>query len=66
MTESLHESNIHSRKLYCTFFFSPETLALFSLLKEGNPSPDRKMIKLLTFDNFFSATTTFSLNVAVE
>ena len=52
MTESLHESNIHSRKLCCTFF-SPETLALFSLLKEGNPSPNRKMIKLLTFDNFF-------------
>ena len=51
MTESFF-TRINSRKLYCTFF-SPETLALFSLLKEGNPSPDRRMIKLLTFDNFF-------------
>ena len=35
------------------FFFSPEKLALLSLLKEVKPSPDRNMIKLETFDNLF-------------
>ena len=33
--------------------FSPEKLALLSLLKEVEPSPDCKMLKLLTFDNLF-------------
>ena len=33
--------------------FSPEKLALLSLVKEVTPSPDRRMIKLLTFDNLF-------------
>ena len=35
------------------FFFSPEKLALLSLLEEVKPCPDRKIIKLLTFDNLF-------------
>ena len=35
------------------YFFLPEKLALLSLLKEVKPSPDPKMIKLLTFDNLF-------------
>ena len=42
MTESFHENKFQKALLY--FFFPPETLALFSLLKEGNPSPDGKMI----------------------
>ena len=36
---------------------------------QGNPSPDRKMIKLLrllTFDKLSSVTMTFSLNPIVE
>ena len=49
--------NRYPAKLHRTF--DPlETLALLSLLKEVKPSPDRKIIKLLTFDNSSSATTT--------
>ena len=33
--------------------FSPEKLALLSLWKGVAPSPDYKMLKFLTFDNFF-------------
>ena len=33
--------------------FSLEKIALLSILKEVKPSLDRKMIKLLTFDNSF-------------
>ena len=33
------------------FLFSPEKLTRLILLKEVKPSPDKKMIKLLTFDN---------------
>ena len=40
--------NIYSRKRHCTFD-SPEKLGLLSL-----SSSDRKMIKLLTFDNSFA------------
>ena len=36
------------------YFYLPEKPALLSLLKEVKPSPDRKMLKLLTFDNLFS------------
>jgi len=36
------------------YFFSPEKLALLSLLKEVTTSPYCKMLKLLTFDNLFS------------
>ena len=36
------------------YFFSPDKLALLSLLKEVKASPDCKIIKLLTFDNLFS------------
>ena len=39
--------------VYIYIFFSPEKLALLSLLKEVKPSPDRNMIKLETFDNLF-------------
>ena len=35
------------------YFDLPEKPALLSLLKEVKPSPDRKMLKLLTFDNLF-------------
>ena len=35
------------------YFSSLEKLALLSILKEVKPSPDRKIIKLLTFDNSF-------------
>ena len=44
--------NRHPGKLHCTLF-SPEKLALLALLKEVQPSPGRKMIKLRTFDNLF-------------
>ena len=37
----LFSRNIHLRKLYCTCFLPV------------NPSPDHKVIKLLTFDNLF-------------
>ena len=33
------------------YFFSPEKLALLSILKEVETSPNCKMLKLLTFDN---------------
>ena len=35
------------------YHFPPEKLALLTLVKEATPSPDRKMIKLPTFDNLF-------------
>ena len=35
------------------YFFSPEKLALLSLVKEVEPSPDCKRLKLLTFGNLF-------------
>ena len=35
------------------YFFSLEKIALLSILKEVKPSLDRKMIKLLTFDDSF-------------
>ena len=39
---------------HCIYiFFSPEKLALLSLLEEVKPSPDRNMIKLQTFGNLF-------------
>ena len=34
--------------------FSPEKIALLSLLKVVEPSSDYKMLKRLTFDNLFS------------
>ena len=40
-------------KLHFTTFFTPEKLALISLLKEVKPSLEGKIIKLLTFDNLF-------------
>ena len=36
------------------YFFSPKKLVRLFILKEVKPSPDSKMIKPLTFDNFFS------------
>ena len=36
------------------YHFSLAKLALLPLVKEVTPSPDRKMIKLLTFDILFS------------
>ena len=44
--------NGHHGKL-CKYFFSLEKLALLSILKEVKPSPDHKMVKLLTFDISF-------------
>ena len=35
------------------YFFSPKKLVRLFILKEVKPSPDSKMIKLLTFDNLF-------------
>ena len=37
------------KALLYVFFFLPEKLARLFLLKNVKPSPDRKMIKLLTF-----------------
>ena len=39
-------------KTYIVLFL-PKELALLFLLKEVKPSPDHKMIKLLTFDTCF-------------
>ena len=38
-------------RFFLLFFFLLEKLAVLSLLKEVKPSPDRKMIKLLIFNN---------------
>ena len=35
------------------YYFSPKQLVQLFILKEVKPSPDRKMIKLLQFDNMF-------------
>ena len=35
------------------YIFSPKKLALLSSLEEVKPSPDRIMVKLVTFDNLF-------------
>ena len=35
------------------YHFLPEKLALLTLVEEATPSPDRKMIKLPTFDKLF-------------
>ena len=43
--------NSNPEKFYCTFLL--EKLERLFLLKEFEPSPDRRMIKLLTFDNLF-------------
>ena len=40
-------------KTFILLFVRQKGRALFFSLKEVNPSPDRKMIKLLTFDNLF-------------
>ena len=42
--------NRYPGRLHCTFDL-PEKLAQLSLLKELKPSTNRKMIKLLAFDN---------------
>ena len=36
-----------------TSLFSPKKFARLFILKKVKPSPDRKLIKLLTFDNLF-------------
>ena len=43
--------HIFSQNLHCAFLL--EELALWFLLTEVKPSPDHKMIKLLTFDTCF-------------
>ena len=47
-----YSENMDSRRA-SFYHFSLENLALLSLVKEVTPSPDRKLIKLLTFDNLF-------------
>ena len=46
--------------------FIKKTFVQLFMLKEVKPSPDSKMIKLLTLDDLFSAPTTFSLKLVVE
>ena len=47
--------------------FSPKKLVRLFILKEVKPSPDSKMIKLLTFDNLFlPLRRTFSPKLIVE
>ena len=48
-------------KLHLTFF-QPKKLVWLFILKEVKPSPDSKMIKLLTFDNLFSPLRHSRLN----
>ena len=40
-------------KLHFPFFFSPKKFVRLFILKQVQPFPDRKIIKLLTFDNLF-------------
>ena len=37
-----------------SFFFSSEQLTWLFLSKEVKPSPNHKMVKLLTFDNYYA------------
>ena len=46
-----------------TVIFSPKKLALLSLLKKIKPSPNRKMIKLLTYDNLFPQVGHFGRHI---
>ena len=48
----------HLEKHHFTFV-SPEMLAGLFLLKEAKPSPDRRLIKLLTFHNLFTSLRRF-------
>ena len=50
---------------FLLLFFHQE-LARLCLLKEVKPSPDRKVIKLPTFDILFPPATTFSLKLVVD
>ena len=45
LLKNRHSGNLHG------FFFPPEKLARIFLSKEVQPSPESKMIKLLTFEN---------------
>ena len=53
LDEGLSRKSRDTAECFVALFFSPEKLALLSLLEEVKPSPDRKIIKLLTFDNLF-------------
>ena len=48
----LSEKLIETPEFFIELFL-PEKLALLSILKEVEPSPNCKMLKLLTFDNLF-------------
>ena len=48
----IQKTNRHPSKLYCIFFTRKVSTVIF-LLKEVKPSPERQMIKLITFDNLF-------------
>ena len=52
------QKNRYPGKRHCSLFFLPEKLSRRFLLKEVKPSPDRKIIKLITFYSLVSATTT--------
>ena len=52
------QKNRYPGKRHCSLFFLPEKLTRWFLLKEVKPSPDRKIIKLITFYSLVSATTT--------
>ena len=45
--------DLTARKASFYFFFSLEKIELLPILKEVKPSLNRKVIKLLTFDNSF-------------
>ena len=52
MSKKLNLKFRQTRKLHCTFFFSRKVSTVI-YIEEVKPSLDRKMIKLLTFDNSF-------------
>ena len=54
----VYSQKIYTPESFLAFFFPPEKLALF--LKEVKLSPDRKMIKLLTFDNLLFPSLRYS------
>ena len=47
---------------FIVLFFTRKVTELLFLFNDFTPFPELKIMELLTFANFFSATTAFSLN----
>ena len=55
----------HPGKLHFTLF-SPKKLVRLFIVKEVKPSPDSKMIKLLTFDNLIPPLRHFRKKIVLQ